>query len=365
MNEFLREESEKLTRSWMQHEASWLRDYLVAGVEDPRINLQSILSRHFLTRAVAGSRFNSLLEQEYRFAATLGWLQKVVGQPENAEERDAIRHALQHGADNAEGIEIPHLVLRAFASLPVAADGVIIPNYLESFLSEPDAATDANTWRNTIFNTFCGLWREALEREFPSTGLEQRHSNLGQGSHNQTVQSELMPPPISVVEPACGSANDYRFVNACGLARLLNYTGFDLCATNIENARALFPGVRFETGNVFEIAAADKSFDYCIVHDLFEHLSLEGMQIAVNEVCRVTRHGLCIGFFQMDETPEHLARPVDDYHWNLLSVDRMKEAFASRGFHARVIHIGTFLRQHVGCSQTHNPNAYTFLLHAG
>jgi len=28
-----------------------------------------------------------------------------------------------------------------------------------------------------------------------------------------------------------------------------------------------------------------------------------------------------------------------------------------------VVHIGTFLRQQIGCEQTHNPNAYTFLLH--
>ncbi len=61
----LQEESDKLARSWMQHDAAWLRDYLVAGVEDPRVNLQSVLSRHFLMHALTGERFSALMEQEF------------------------------------------------------------------------------------------------------------------------------------------------------------------------------------------------------------------------------------------------------------------------------------------------------------
>ena len=56
MHDTLKLESEKLARSWMQHEPAKLRDYLVAGIEDPRINLQSILSRHFLVRSVFGEK---------------------------------------------------------------------------------------------------------------------------------------------------------------------------------------------------------------------------------------------------------------------------------------------------------------------
>src|SRR5207253_1689596 len=94
-------------------------------------------------------------------------------------------------------------------------------------------------------DTFCNLWKAALA-----------HPAL---------------PPLSVLEPACGSANDYRFLHAYGIAQLADYAGFDLCSTNIENARSIFPGVRFGVGNVFEITAPDKAFDLCFVHDLFEH----------------------------------------------------------------------------------------------
>jgi SAM-dependent methyltransferase len=185
-------------------------------------------------------------------------------------------------------------------------------------------------------NTFQELWTEALAAEIP------------QG--------------VTVLEPACGSANDYRFLEAYGLARLLDYTGFDLCEKNIANARARFPAARFSVGNIFEIAARDQAYELCFMHDLFEHLSPEALPVAVREVCRVTRHGLCVGFFQMHELREHVIRPVDEYHWNTLSLERMRELFARHGFVGQVLNVGTYLHWQTGCGETHNPHAYTFLL---
>ena len=57
---------------------------------------------------------------------------------------------------------------------------------------------------------------------------------------------------------------------------------------NVENARAYFPA-RFEQGNVFEIEAAPQRYHLSFTHDLFEHLSSEGIETAVGELCRVTR----------------------------------------------------------------------------
>jgi ubiquinone/menaquinone biosynthesis C-methylase UbiE len=165
-----------------------------------------------------------------------------------------------------------------------------------------------------------------------------------------------------VFEPACGSGNDYRFLRSFGIARFLDYTGLDLCAKNVENARALFPQARFEEGNVFEINAQDNAFDLLSVHDLFEHLSIEGLHAAVKELCRVARRAICANFFQMDEIPDHVVRPTDEYHWNLLSMDQIKKLFATHGFSGQIIQIKSFLRQEFGCDYTHNLNAYTFIL---
>ena len=162
-----------------------------------------------------------------------------------------------------------------------------------------------------------------------------------------------------MIEPACGSANDYRFLQTFGLAPLLRYSGFDICETNIANAKAMFPDAHFLVGNAFNIESPDNAFEYCIVHDLFEHLSIEGMQRALSEISRVTRRGIAIGLFNAHESVDHIVRPTDEYHWNTLSIPRLRELLATRGFQTQVIHIETFLKWRFGCDRTHNKSAYT------
>jgi hypothetical protein len=347
MLDSLKLESEKLAGSWMQHESAKLREYLVADVEDPRINLQSILSRHFLLRSLFGDKFRALMEHECRFAAIVNWF-KALAVNSDPEALTVVFHALQLGADNAEGIEIPRFILNTFTSLPFSFGSLEIPNYIETILTEASQSASLSTSRgerlgeidpSVALSTFQYLWLQALANEAPPA------------------------LPLTVLEPACGSANDYRFLHSFGIARFVDYAGLDLCSKNIENARALFPQARFEEGNVFEINSQDNAFELSFVHDLFEHLSIEGLQIAVKELCRVTHRAICANFFQMDEIPDHVVRPTDEYHWNLLSMDRIKNIFAAHGFHGQIIQIKSFLGQEFGCDYTHNPNAYTFILH--
>jgi len=324
---------------WMRHDAAWLGEYLVSGVEDPRLNVQSILSRHTLTRALFGEMFNDLMHEELRFGAAMNWLTRVPGLTKNPEDAAIILHALKRGADNAEGLSIPRFVVRTFAQLPVSIGSFSVPNYIEAFLTQIEAKANKDSLEQpSPLDSFGQLWNSALSKISPTS------------------------PPLRVLEPACGSANEYRFLKTYGLARFLDYNGFDLCEKNVANARALEPDVPFSTGNVFEIAATDRAYDWCIVHDLFEHLSLEGMQKAISEVCRVCRSGICIGFFQMDEFPEHRVRPLGEYFCNRLSVEQTTKAFAHHGFTAQVLHIETFLRAQLGWGDTHNPFAYTFVL---
>jgi SAM-dependent methyltransferase len=211
----------------------------------------------------------------------------------------------------------------------------VIPNYVADLLQPAVSLSGEPGLDERALNTFQRLWASAL----------------GDGA----------PGGLSVLEPACGSANDYRFMSAYGLARLIEYTGFDLCEKNVRNARELFPEGRFAVGNVFAVPAGDRSSDYCIVHDLFEHLSIAGMELAIEELCRVTRTGLTLGFFNLHEGSEHLVRPVDDYHWNALSLPRVRTRLESGGFQVQAVHIDTFLKWRFGCDQTHNKNAYTLL----
>jgi ubiquinone/menaquinone biosynthesis C-methylase UbiE len=339
VHESLKTETERLTRMWMRHDQAWLGEYLVSGVEDPRLNVQSVLSRHSLTRVLFGDKFGELMHEELRFCAVMNWLTRLPGINQNPEEATLILHALTRGADNAEGLSIPRFVVQTFATLPTAFEPFSVPNYIESFLKLIEAgANPTSSGHDNPLDSFAHLWNSAL-------------SKMSENS-----------PRLSTLEPACGSANEYRFFRTYGLARFLDYSGFDLCEKNIVNARELEADAQFSVGNVFEIAAPDRAFDWCIVNDLFEHLSLEGMHAAISEVCRVSRQGICAGFFQMDEIPEHLVRPLSEYFCNRLSREQTARAFAEHGFEAQVIHIETFLRAELGWGDTHNPFAHTFVL---
>lgn len=326
LNDALRQETENLKKTWMQYDASMLRDYLVADVEDPRLNIQSILSRHFLLEQLgAGEKFATLREHEFRFAIFGNWILDLIKKHFDDESRAELLFALRQGADNFEDTAIPASVSQTFKKLKDSP----IPNYIETTL------TTKENFSETLLNTFQQHW-------------------------NETLASEHFPK-ISVLEPACGSANDYRFLDSYGIARFLHYTGFDLCDKNVENARKMFPNVRFAVGNAIHLDQQAKSVDYCFVHDLFEHLSIPAMEQSLAEACRVTRAAIALNFFSMHEAEDHIIRPVDDYHWNTLSLDKVRSLLSKHGFETQSIHIGTFLQTCFACTETHNPNAYTLI----
>jgi len=338
VNESLKAETEKLTRMWMRHDADWLGEYLVSGVEDPRLNMQSILTRHVLTRELFGEMFSELMREELRFGAVMNWLCSVPGINDNPEEAAVILDALRRGSDNAEGLSIPRFLLQTFAAPPTTFENSSVPNYMQDYLKAPEGEKEPSSQKEESLDMFARLWNRALSKAIPRA------------------------PRLSVLEPACGSANEYRFLHRYGLAQFLEYRGFDLCEKNVANARALEPGAEFKVGNVFEIDAGDRAYDWSIVHDLFEHLSLEGMHAAIGEVCRVSREGICVGFFQMDEIPEHRVRHLSEYFCNRLSREQTARAFAEHGFTTQTFHIETFLRAELGWGDTHNPFAHTFVL---
>src|SRR5579871_2819439 len=135
MEDSLKAETEKLARSWSRHDAPFLRDYLVADVEDPRVNVQSILSRHFLLGVILGDGIGEILLEELRLAVAMEWLAKLEKKSADQNERQAVLHALRQGADHSEAGPVPRFVLKTFASLPRLINGVTILNYFEDYLS--------------------------------------------------------------------------------------------------------------------------------------------------------------------------------------------------------------------------------------
>ena len=330
-------ETDELTRSWMRRDQRILRDYLVQDVENPRINIQSILTRHFLIHRLFGHKFSALMEQELHFALVVNWLLKLAKARINLWQLHEFLDGLLQGRRQSEGLAIPAFLSQTFA-------GLSLPNYICDLLSRAAVETADVPIPEHLMNTFGAVWQKLLRRE--------------------------QPGDISVLEPACGSANDYRFIDSYGIARLLNYQGFDLCEKNIGNAQGMFPQTFFTVGNVLEIDTPDEAFDYCFVHDLFEHLSVEAMELAISEICRVTRQAVCIGFFNMQVGDEHSVKTVGSYHWNRLSLARTKALFQKHARHTSggrtaivdAIHIDTFLMSRFGYSGYHNKGAYTLIV---
>lgn len=304
----------------MRRERRVLRDYLVQDVEDPRINVQSVLTRHFLIGAAFGRRFSALMESELRLAVVANWLLGLLKSGIDRARFASLRAALLSGRTPATGPAVPRCVSEALVQRPLYC--------IRRLLDIDESHIAAVCLPDRALNVFRDMWADVLGG-VPAAG-------------------------VSVVEPACGSANDYRFLRAFGIAARIDYLGFDLCEKNVANAMAMFPDARFKLGNVLSIHAPANAFDYCIVHDLFEHLSLEALEVAIREVCRVTRKGICAGFFSMSDEPEHVVRRVYDYHWNHLS--------ARHASTVEVVHVHALLRRQFDFDGAHNRNAYSLFV---
>jgi ubiquinone/menaquinone biosynthesis C-methylase UbiE len=276
---------------WNRAPAAMLDSYLVSGYQNPHINVQSVLQRHFLLRRLFGSDLEDLMTDELRLAIQL------------------------------------NEVMRARA----AELGVTMGAYLD-----PDKAAAVQQVESAIRD------RESEAVDRWRAALEGRHAE-----------------PISVLELACGSANDYRTFVECGLARFLDYRGIDLTPKNITNARRRHPGVAFDVGDITRIDAPDGSYDYVIASDIFEHLSPEAREEALDEATRLARRGLALTFFNMAEIPEHEINPRRVYYWNRLSRPRIEERLRADFGIIEVVPVAAWLRAEHDYRHPYNSKAYT------
>lgn len=279
-----------LRRIWSGVSAEMLDHYLVSGYQNPRINMQSVLLRHFLLRRL-GISDPDLMEGELRFAVELN-------------------EALQTRA----------------AELGVQMGSYIDPRK-QAAVRRVDAVIAG---RQSEFEV---RWASALAGR-PATRLE-------------------------VLELACGSANDYRSFVDYGIARHLDYRGIDLTPKNIENARRRFPDVAFEVGDMLDLPMPDRSVDYVIASDVFEHLSLAGMEQALSETTRLARRGVAFTFFNMSEAAEHEVHARGAYHWNRLSRPRIDAFVRERFPSVTVFPIAGWLTERFEYRHSYNRHAYS------
>ncbi len=330
MGEELEEnEGARLRRAWDRVAPETLDTYLVAGVEDPRINAQSILNRGLLCDALFPGRFTRLIDEELRFGFVLTWLLRHL-------EMGVDRGTLLAAIRDDDGDRCPAFVLETFRRLQESTSP--LSDYVSAVL-EDDAGTYSAGLAPQALDTFQEIWSQELGR----------HSRLD----------------CSLFEPACGSANDFRYLESFGFTRFVRYTGLDLAPKNIANARRRFPHADFRVADLLENAFEDNAFEFSFVHDLFEHLSAGAVERALQEMLRVTRREVWFHFFSARDLPSHEFRPDGSYHWNALSIRELVRAIAPSALHVEVIRIAELAKTKLGFGRYYNPGACTIIATKG
>ena len=326
MDRALREETERLAWAWDRYPQGVLDNYLTVGVEDPRINVQSILTRSLVTRVLFPGEFEHLFDAELRFGLCMTWITQRL---RNGDDRWDMLDRLESGETSA----FPEFLTAAYESTQNI--DCLIPDYVTEALFRP-ALDGESPISNTVLEMFAPIW-------------------------NRTLMSRRAAA-VSIIEPACGSANDYRYLAYYGLGCFLRYLGFDISRKNIANARARFRDTSFFVGNVFQIPAKDGAFEYLFVHDLFEHLSPEGLKTAMKECLRVTAKQAWLSFFNLDLIPNHRFLSDGQYHWNTLSLDRIVQLVRQYAGTVDLIDVPELVRRKTGYGEYYNQRARTLIV---
>lgn len=217
--------------------------------------------------------------------------------------------------------------------------------------------------RATELGVTMGSYRDPVKH----AAVRRVDAGIAEREHELTARwrerlDRLETDPISVIEFACGSANDYRAFAESGLGPHLDYLGIDLSEKNIANARRRHPETRFEVGDILHLPYDDGAFDYVIASDIFEHLSLVAMERALDEAMRLGRDGLILTFFNMSAAEDHEIRRRRAYHWNTLSHPRIEERIRAAGFTTvAAIPVARWLKRAYGYAHSYNRHAWTIV----
>jgi SAM-dependent methyltransferase len=297
-------EGHKLARHWSRYSEDLLDSYLIQGVEHPSINPQSVLMRAFLVDRLFPGKFVEAIEEELVFSACACYALEA-----HRQGRVTLRELLNAVRSGDVDPRLPEFMGRRFQAERC--------HHLDIGQLITNLGTCTTLGFEYFHSPFQALWRQGL------TGPRSART--------------------SVLELGCGSANDYRFLEAYGVAQHVEYVGVDICEANIRNARSRFPNARFVTADACCLDEKDGSFDIVFAFDLLEHLSPDGLDAALAEAERVSRDEIWLSLFNADDIPEHDYHAVDDYFWNTLSLSQIAHHLNAGGYSTQVIPIAAEL----------------------
>lgn len=314
------EEGKVLGNHWDRIGSDTLDRYLVQDVENPAFNPQSVLIRAFLLDRLFSGEASKLIEEELFFATCCcfallghreGWFPDLYRKVKSACPNPDLPVFLRSGNRQRHGarFELSDVYSELAICIAVGFDDFASP--------------------------FERLWKDWIR--------------------NRDAE------PIKLLELGCGSANDFRYFDSYGLTEFCEYSGIDASGANIRNAKRRFPNVQFRVGDACAIGAADQSFDVTVAFDLYEHLSEDALSLAISESLRVTKDELWMSLFNAADIPSHRIEPVDDYHWNLLSLWELQTDIQAQGFDVEIISVAQHLEGRYEGYRHYNQEAYILI----
>lgn len=135
-----------------------------------------------------------------------------------------------------------------------------------------------------------------------------------------------------LLDAGCGTGHVTNFLSECGY-RLV---GIDLAPQMIEKARALYPGISFEVGNVCTMRFRNGYFSGVLALYSLIHFDYDTIQDAFREINRVLMQGgnFLLSFHIGDEVVQHqefLGEAVT-INLHLLRVDKINDLLVASGF---------------------------------
>ena len=327
----LTREGRQMGKVWSRYGSAQLDRYLIQEVEHPALNAQSVLMRSFLMDRLFPGRFHDLIERELYFSAVASFGLLALREGWFSQLRDAL---LSAGEDDIPGPDpaLPGFLTVGFRPAP----GFSVTGLMDQLLE----------CSRQGFDQFKSPFEDEIRQALAS-------STAGEGG---TPDRRPM-----VLELACGSANDFRFWHQFGFADRIDYCGVDVCPENIANARTRFPQHDFRVADACALPMADASADVVVAFDLYEHLSEQALEQAIAETARVSRDELWLSFFNAAPVSAHEFRPVDGYHWNLLSLDLLVRELALHDFQSQVVDVAAELSARFPGYRHHNEQAFVLL----
>lgn len=153
-------------------------------------------------------------------------------------------------------------------------------------------------------------WDTAWERRKSKKFLEFE----GQMKHpiRKMIVEKTVEVGKTVLDIGCATCNDYPLF----LEKGIKYYGRDITPKFVRRAKKRFPDVDVKEGDVLNIRFGNNEIDVVYCKDLLEHLPPKMYVDAINEMWRVARHRIMIGFFIAPGVEETKYRVLKNMHWN-------------------------------------------------